>query len=130
MHRPTLAIALALAAAPVSVRGQVSAPDRSTFTRHVVVAQEGYAADVGRDVLRNGGNAIDAAVATAFALAVTHPAAGNLGGGGFLVTYDATRREVRTFDFREAAPKAASSASPRSPRSAFRAIRSASSRQG
>jgi gamma-glutamyltranspeptidase / glutathione hydrolase len=72
-----------------------------------VVAQEGLAADVGRDVLRRGGSAVDAAVATAFALAVTHPAAGNLGGGGFLVAHDASRREVVTFDFRESAPKAA-----------------------
>src|SRR5271157_3899517 len=51
-----------------------------TFTKHVVVAQEAHAADVGRNVLRAGGNAIDAAVATAFALAVTVPEAGNLGG--------------------------------------------------
>jgi gamma-glutamyltranspeptidase/glutathione hydrolase len=76
------------------------------FARHVVVAQEGHAAVVGRDVLRRGGNAIDAAVATAFALAVTHPAAGNLGGGGFLVAYLADERRVVTIDFREAAPAA------------------------
>ncbi|MDR3637737.1 MAG: gamma-glutamyltransferase family protein [Isosphaeraceae bacterium] len=85
---------------PLALRAQ-------TFTKHVVVAQEGNAADVGRDVLRQGGTATDAAVATAFALAVTHPAAGNLGGGGFLVAYDAARRAVVTIDFREAAPKGA-----------------------
>ena len=78
------------------------------FARHVVVAQEGNAADVGREVLRQGGNAVDAAVATAFALAVTLPEAGNLGGGGFLVAYLADRREVVTVDFREMAPRAAS----------------------
>ena len=77
------------------------------FSKHVVVCQEGHAADVGREVLRAGGNAVDAAVATAFALAVTHPAAGNLGGGGFLVAYLADRREVVTIDFREAAPASA-----------------------
>ncbi len=77
------------------------------FTKHVVVAQEGRAADVGRDILRRGGNAVDAAVATAFALAVTHPVAGNLGGGGFLVAFDAKSKRVRTFDFRETAPAAA-----------------------
>ena len=71
------------------------------FSRHVVVGQEGNAADAGRDVLRRGGNAIDAAVATAFALAVTLPEAGNLGGGGFIVAYLADRREVVTIDFRE-----------------------------
>src|SRR4051812_48143282 len=75
------------------------------FTKHVVVAQEGNAADVGRDAFRQGGSAVDAAVATAFALAVTHPSAGNIGGGGFLVAYDARACEVITIDFREMAPK-------------------------
>ena len=79
-----------------------------TFTKHAVVAQEAHAADVGRTVLRAGGNAIDAAVATAFALAVTVPEAGNLGGGGFLVAYLADRRNVVTVDFRETAPRSAS----------------------
>jgi gamma-glutamyltranspeptidase/glutathione hydrolase len=78
-----------------------------TFSKHVVVAQEAYAADVGRTVLRNGGNAVDASIATAFALAVTLPEAGNLGGGGFIVAYLADRREVVTVDFRELAPQAA-----------------------
>ena len=54
-----------------------------------------------------GGNAIDAAIATAFALAVTLPEAGNLGGGGFIVAYLADRRQVITIDFRELAPRAA-----------------------
>ena len=57
--------------------------------------------------LRKGGNAIDAAIATAFALAVTLPEAGNLGGGGFIVAYLADRREVVTVDFREMAPRSA-----------------------
>ena len=82
--------------------------DSETFARHVVVAQEGHAADIGRDVLRAGGNAVDAAVATAFALAVTLPEAGNLGGGGFIVAYLADRKEVVTVDFREIAPRASS----------------------
>ena len=77
-----------------------------TFRSHVVVCQEGEAAEAGREVLRRGGNAIDSAVATAFALAVTHPAAGNIGGGGFIVAYLADSREVVTVDFREMAPKA------------------------
>ena len=71
------------------------------------MAQERHAADVGRDVLRQGGNAIDAAIATAFALAVTLPEAGNIGGGGFIVAYLADRREVVTVDFREMAPQTA-----------------------
>jgi len=80
---------------------------QETFRSHVVVCQQGDAADAGRDVMRRGGNAVDAAVATAFALAVTHPAAGNIGGGGFLVAYLAGSRQVVTVDFREMAPKAA-----------------------
>ena len=76
------------------------------YRGHAVVSQQGDASDAGRDVLRAGGNAVDAAIATAFALAVTHPAAGNLGGGGFLVAFDARSRRVVTFDFRETAPLA------------------------
>jgi len=94
-------VALALMVAPVvGLRAE-------EFSKHVVVSQEGHASDVGRDVLRRGGNAFDAAVATAFALAVTHPSAGNIGGGGFLVAYRAETREVLTFDFREIAPRGA-----------------------
>src|SRR5690606_8141218 len=80
------------------------------FSKHVVVAQEGNAADAGRDAMRAGGNAMDAAVATAFALAVTLPEAGNLGGGGFIVAYLPESDEVVTLDFRETAP---GSATPR-----------------
>jgi gamma-glutamyltranspeptidase/glutathione hydrolase len=58
-------------------------------------------------VLRKGGNAIDAAVAVSFALAVAHPQAGNIGGGGFLVYYDAKEKTVWTLDYREVAPLAA-----------------------
>jgi gamma-glutamyltranspeptidase / glutathione hydrolase len=81
--------------------------ETETFSKHVVVAQEEHAADAGRAILRTGGNAIDAAVATAFALAVTLPEAGNLGGGGFIVAYLAGLRQVITVDFREAAPQTA-----------------------
>jgi gamma-glutamyltranspeptidase/glutathione hydrolase len=66
-----------------------------------------YATTVGLSVLKGGGNAIDAAVAVAFALAVVHPQAGNIGGGGFLVYYDAKTKAVWTLDFRETAPAAA-----------------------
>lgn len=72
----------------------------------LVVSQDRFASEAGAATLRQGGNAVDAAVATAFALAVTHPAAGNLGGGGFLVLRTASG-EATTFDFREKAPAAA-----------------------
>ena len=69
----------------------------------MVVSTSGIASDVGVEVLKKGGNAIDAAVATAFALAVTHPSAGNIGGGGFLVYMNA-QGNATTIDFREKAP--------------------------
>ncbi|MCK5942226.1 MAG: gamma-glutamyltransferase, partial [Planctomycetes bacterium] len=75
--------------------------------RHgVVVSQDPHATQVGLNVLANGGNAVDAAVAVALTLAVTHPQAGNLGGGGFLV-YRKLDGTVATIDFRERAPKSA-----------------------
>jgi gamma-glutamyltranspeptidase / glutathione hydrolase len=76
--------------------------------RHaMVMAQEPLATDVGVAVLKGGGNAIDAAVAIGFALAVTHPFAGNIGGGGFLLARFADGRTT-FIDFREMAPGAAS----------------------
>lgn len=73
----------------------------------MVVAEEPLAAEVGAAVLQSGGNAVDAAVAVAFSLAVTYPAAGNLGGGGFLLARFADGRST-FIDFREQAPKKAS----------------------
>ena len=77
------------------------------FDHGAVVSQDKIASQVGAKILRAGGNAVDAAVATAFALAVTHPAAGNIGGGGFLV-FRSARGEAVAYDFRETAPAAAS----------------------
>ncbi len=72
----------------------------------MVVSASAIASDVGRDVLAKGGNAVDAAIATGFALAVTYPAAGNIGGGGFMVIRLPDGRAT-TIDFREIAPAAA-----------------------
>jgi gamma-glutamyltranspeptidase / glutathione hydrolase len=72
----------------------------------MVVAQEDLATEVGVSVLRSGGNAVDAAVAVGFALAVTHPFAGNIGGGGFMLIRMADGRTT-FIDFREKAPSAA-----------------------
>jgi gamma-glutamyltranspeptidase/glutathione hydrolase len=73
----------------------------------MVVSGSPIASEVGRDILRRGGNAVDAAVAVGFALAVVHPEAGNIGGGGFMVIrlHNGT---VKTLDYREMAPSGAS----------------------
>ena len=75
----------------------------------MVVAQEGVAARIGVEVLKRGGNAVDAAVATGLALAVTLPRAGNLGGGGFMLVHLAKQNKTVAIDYREAAPAAMTS---------------------
>jgi gamma-glutamyltranspeptidase/glutathione hydrolase len=93
-----LAIAIALVVAPALHAGSVTASKAALSTATPVATQ------VGLNVLKRGGNAADAAVAVAFTLAVSHPQAGNLGGGGFLVYYDAETKGIWTLDFREVAP--------------------------
>ncbi|MFO0241653.1 gamma-glutamyltransferase [Gemmatimonas sp.] len=86
-----------------------SAPKPATpaeGAKGMVVSASAIASQVGREVLANGGNAVDAAIATGFALAVTYPTAGNIGGGGFMVIRFPDGRAT-TIDFRERAPAAA-----------------------
>jgi len=78
-----------------------------TATKAALSTASPYATGIGLSVLKRGGNAIDAAVAVSFALAVVHPQAGNIGGGGFLVYYEAASQGVWTLDYREVAPAAA-----------------------
>ncbi len=73
----------------------------------MVATQEAIASEVGLAMLKQGGNAVDAAVAVGFALAVTLPRAGNLGGGGFMIIHDAESGETVALDYREMAPSAA-----------------------
>src|SRR3954464_10585153 len=72
----------------------------------MVASQEKRGAHIGVDILKAGGNAVDAAVAVGFALAVTHPQAGNIGGGGFMLVHLAARNETIAIDYRETAPAA------------------------
>jgi len=96
-------------ALPLVARGDERAADAIAIPQGVVahggmvVAQEARAAQIGADILKNGGNAIDAAVAVGFALAVTYPRAGNIGGGGFMVIHRADGTDT-TIDYRETAP--------------------------
>ncbi|MEX0891098.1 MAG: gamma-glutamyltransferase [Gemmatimonadota bacterium] len=124
LHRP-FPLALLLAAACTAPAPTTTAPDAAalraavpaawpydldpevaTSTAGMVATDAPLATEVGAAVLRDGGNAVDAAVATAFALAVVYPEAGNLGGGGFMVARMADGTEA-ALDFREEAPGAA-----------------------
>ena len=107
MQRISLVRILAVVLAAGLVVPPAEGRDPIYGRKGMVVAQESLAAHVGIAVLKSGGNAVDAAVAVGFALAVTHPFAGNLGGGGFMLVRLADGRSS-FIDFREAAPARAS----------------------
>ena len=106
-----LLLALALILTP-ALAGADPFPLAAGFARELpvvarhgmVVSQEARASAVGLDILKRGGNAVDAAVAVGFALAVTLPRAGNLGGGGFMLVHLAKTHETIAIDYRETAP--------------------------
>jgi gamma-glutamyltranspeptidase / glutathione hydrolase len=106
-------VAASLASAPAQEGRNAYKPAapgtyRSVHAEHgLVVAQEKISARIGADILKRGGNAVDAAVATGFAMAVTYPRAGNIGGGGFMVIHLAKTNEDIAIDYRETAPNAA-----------------------
>ncbi len=115
LHRLTVAFCCALVAPLGSARADDMPPIIAGAARvlpvlarnGMVVAQEKTAARIGLDVLRRGGNAVDAAVATGFALAVTLPRAGNIGGVGFMLAHLAKENRDVALDYREIAPGAA-----------------------
>src|SRR5262249_41757214 len=110
LSRLRLLAPLALVAACTSAPVPTPAPpvqraaDEPLAAQHaMVVSASAIASEIGNQVLKDGGNAVDAAIATGFALAVTYPTAGNIGGGGFMVIRFPDGRTT-SFDFREKAP--------------------------
>ena len=104
MTRRLFVLVAALAISSLTLQAG-SAPHRARLG--MVITQSDIASEIGFQVIKNGGNAIDAAVATGFAMAVTHPTAGNIGGGGFIV-YRPAAGEPAAYDFREMAPSRSS----------------------
>ncbi len=107
-------VSVGLAMAPTYAEQSVTTPALADAIHNpnagregIVVAEEKIAAKVGSDILAQGGNAVDAAVATAFALAVTYPRAGNIGGGGFMLVHMQDEGKTIAIDYREMAPAAA-----------------------
>jgi gamma-glutamyltranspeptidase/glutathione hydrolase len=104
IRRAFLVLIAALAISSLTIHAG-SAPHRARLG--MVITQSDIASQIGFDVIKSGGNAIDAAVATGFAMAVTHPTAGNIGGGGFIV-YRPASGEPAAYDFREVGPSRSS----------------------
>lgn len=109
IHQPTVAAAIATPPAPqTAIYSQMAIHHPVWAKSGMVASQEAVATKIGLDILKQGGNAVDAAVAVGYALAVTLPRAGNLGGGGFMLVYLADKKQVIAIDYREKAPADAS----------------------
>jgi len=111
-----LALLALLLVTPGSAQRQLIAPEAATGSqakalavaeRHMVSAANPYAAEAGREILRAGGSAIDAAIATALVLNLVEPQSSGIGGGAFIVHFEARSRTLQTYDGRETAPAAA-----------------------
>src|SRR5271165_5788744 len=106
MHVSFASLAALLAATLATHAASAADPAPVAARRGMVVTAQHLASDVGADILRQGGNAVDAAVAVGYALAVVYPQAGNIGGGGFMTLRLADGRTT-FLDYREKAPLAA-----------------------
>jgi gamma-glutamyltranspeptidase/glutathione hydrolase len=102
-----MSVAVCTAANPPAIIASNAQSQPTISQQGIVVAQDAIAAKVGANILAQGGNAVDAAVATGFALAVTLPQAGNIGGGGFMMVYLADTDKTVAIDYRETAPATA-----------------------
>lgn len=102
-----LSLLVGQALGPDFVHGADSEPRTVEARRGMVVSVSRPASEIGRDMLRQGGNAVDAAVATGFALAVSYPPAGNIGGGGFMMIHPGPGEKPLCVDYREKSPAAA-----------------------
>jgi gamma-glutamyltranspeptidase/glutathione hydrolase len=100
-------LAFVLVAAFASSLASAQAPPVAVARNAMVASEEARATRIGVEILKEGGNAVDAAVAVGFALAVTLPESGNLGGGGFMLIRLADRNRVTAIDYRETAPASA-----------------------
>ncbi|MCH7691179.1 MAG: gamma-glutamyltransferase [candidate division Zixibacteria bacterium] len=103
-----MAAAFLLALLPFFISGCDNASFTSYYEKGALATASPIATQIGEQVFAKGGNAFDVAVAVGFALAVVHPEAGNIGGGGFAVIRDASTKEIKALDFREKAPLASS----------------------
>ena len=103
-----MATSFLLAMLPFLISGCESASVTSYYEKGALATASPIATNIGEQVFAKGGNAFDVAVAVGFALAVVHPEAGNIGGGGFAVIRDASTKEIKALDFREKAPLASS----------------------
>ncbi|HEV2775102.1 MAG TPA: gamma-glutamyltransferase [Solirubrobacteraceae bacterium] len=106
MRSPIAIVATVIAGLAVASPAHASSPPTSTGYGGAAATVDRLASKAGVDMLRKGGNATDAAVAAAAVLGVTEPFSAGIGGGGFMVSYDARRRRVTTLDHRERAPLA------------------------
>lgn len=114
IHSLLICLALIFFEVPVQARTQTTLDYQDRIhpeisSEFMVVTQNKHATEAGYSILKKGGNAVDAAVAVGFALAVTLPRAGNIGGGGFILIYNEKKDKVFSIDYRSAAPKSSTS---------------------